>query len=199
MTQKNGIYKCPLCGNIVEMLHTGAGQLVCCGQNMDLMEENTVDAAKEKHVPVIEKPAPATRSRLARWRIPCKRLITLNGLSSLSARKSIARHWRLAPSRKRNFVLRRKRLPPEPTAICMHSGKTNNHELRFIDFRGSIENLAKHGDGMDKYKCVICGYEYDPALGDPDNGVQPGTSFDDLPDDWVCPVCGATKDDFEKM
>ena len=55
MTRKNEIYKCPLCGNIIEVLHTGAGELVCCGQPMDLMAENTVDAAKEKHVPVLEK------------------------------------------------------------------------------------------------------------------------------------------------
>lgn len=55
MTKKNEIYKCPLCGNIVEVVHTGAGELVCCGQPMELMTENTVDAAKEKHVPVIEK------------------------------------------------------------------------------------------------------------------------------------------------
>jgi superoxide reductase len=55
MTQKNQIYKCALCGNIVEVVHTGAGELVCCGQPMDLMAENTVDAAKEKHVPVVEK------------------------------------------------------------------------------------------------------------------------------------------------
>ncbi|MCL7488173.1 MAG: desulfoferrodoxin [Desulfobulbaceae bacterium] len=55
MTEKNQVYKCPLCGNIVEVLHTGAGELVCCGQPMDLMKENTVDAAKEKHVPVVEK------------------------------------------------------------------------------------------------------------------------------------------------
>lgn len=57
MTQKNGIYKCDLCGNIVEVLHTGGGDLVCCGQPMKHFEENTVDAAKEKHVPVIEKTA----------------------------------------------------------------------------------------------------------------------------------------------
>jgi len=57
MTKKNEVYKCPLCGNIVEVLHTGAGELVCCGQPMDLMKENTVDAAKEKHVPVVEKVA----------------------------------------------------------------------------------------------------------------------------------------------
>lgn len=55
MTQKNQVYKCPLCGNIVEVLHTGAGELVCCGQPMDLVVENTVDAAKEKHVPVVQK------------------------------------------------------------------------------------------------------------------------------------------------
>ncbi len=57
MTRKNQIYKCPLCGNIVELLHAGAGELVCCGQPMNLVTENTVDAALEKHVPVIEKTA----------------------------------------------------------------------------------------------------------------------------------------------
>ena len=55
MTKKLQIYKCEICGNILEMVHEGAGQLVCCGQPMNLMEENSVDAAKEKHVPVIEK------------------------------------------------------------------------------------------------------------------------------------------------
>jgi len=47
-----------------------------------------------------------------------------------------------------------------------------------------------------KYVCDLCGYEYDPAAGDPDNGVQPGTTFEDLPSDWVCPPCGAGKDSF---
>lgn len=49
---------------------------------------------------------------------------------------------------------------------------------------------------MQKYVCGVCGYEYDPAVGDPDNGVKPGTAFDKLPEDWVCPVCGADKDSF---
>ncbi len=52
---------------------------------------------------------------------------------------------------------------------------------------------------MDKYVCSVCGYVYDPANGDPDNGIEPGTSFADLPNDWVCPVCGAAKDEFEKQ
>ncbi len=55
MAERLEVYKCDLCGNIVELLHGGAGELVCCGQPMKLFTENTVDAAKEKHVPVIEK------------------------------------------------------------------------------------------------------------------------------------------------
>ncbi len=55
MTERLQIYKCEVCGNIVEVLHKGKGQLTCCNQPMKLFEENTVDAAKEKHVPVIEK------------------------------------------------------------------------------------------------------------------------------------------------
>ncbi len=51
---------------------------------------------------------------------------------------------------------------------------------------------------MDRYVCTVCGYVYDPALGDPDSGVKPGTKFEDIPDTWECPVCGAAKSDFEK-
>ncbi len=54
MASRLEVYKCSICGNIVEIMHGGAGALVCCSQNMDLMSENTVDAAVEKHVPVIE-------------------------------------------------------------------------------------------------------------------------------------------------
>ncbi|MFH1146193.1 MAG: rubredoxin [Pseudomonadota bacterium] len=52
---------------------------------------------------------------------------------------------------------------------------------------------------MDKYVCLVCGYIYDPAVGDPENGVPPGTDFTDIPDEWVCPICGASKDQFEKV
>ncbi|MEW6443047.1 MAG: rubredoxin [bacterium] len=50
---------------------------------------------------------------------------------------------------------------------------------------------------MKKYTCTVCGYIYDPATGDPENGIKPGTAFEALPDDWVCPVCGADKSLFE--
>ncbi|OQX62864.1 MAG: rubredoxin [Desulfococcus sp. 4484_241] len=52
---------------------------------------------------------------------------------------------------------------------------------------------------MEKYVCEVCGYVYDPAEGDPGNDIAPGTSFEDLPGDWECPVCGAGKDDFVKQ
>lgn len=51
---------------------------------------------------------------------------------------------------------------------------------------------------MDKYVCNVCGYVYDPAEGDPENGVSPGTSFEQVSDEWVCPVCGAPKSEFTK-
>ena len=52
---------------------------------------------------------------------------------------------------------------------------------------------------MDRWKCTICGYIYDPETGDPDTGIAPGTPFEKIPDTWGCPVCGAGKDAFEKI
>lgn len=50
---------------------------------------------------------------------------------------------------------------------------------------------------MQSYVCTVCGYTYDPEAGDPDSGIEPGTPFENIPEDWICPVCGAAKDDFE--
>jgi len=65
--------------------------------------------------------------------------------------------------------------------------KTNQH---------GAEQTSEKEELMQSYVCQVCGYVYDPAVGDPDNGVEPGTLFENLPDDWVCPVCGADKDSF---
>ena len=62
-----------------------------------------------------------------------------------------------------------------------------------------IEEKKEAATKMAKYKCTVCGYIYDPELGDPDGGIKPGTLFEKIPDDWVCPVCGASKDQFEKV
>ena len=60
------------------------------------------------------------------------------------------------------------------------------------------ENQITEVLGMKKYECP-CGYVYDPEVGDPDNGIEPGTAFEDLPDDWSCPVCGLEKDAFTEI
>ncbi len=52
---------------------------------------------------------------------------------------------------------------------------------------------------MDKYRCIPCGYIYDPDIGDPEGDIEPGVSFDDLPDDWLCPVCSVDKEYFEPV
>ena len=51
---------------------------------------------------------------------------------------------------------------------------------------------------MKKYRCTVCAWEYDPAVGDPDNGIAAGTAFEDLPEDWVCALCGVGKEEFEE-
>lgn len=61
------------------------------------------------------------------------------------------------------------------------------------------DTIQQGGAVMQKYRCVVCNYVYDPAQGDPDNGVAAGTQFESLPDTWVCPVCGADKSQFEKV
>jgi flavin reductase (DIM6/NTAB) family NADH-FMN oxidoreductase RutF/rubredoxin len=77
-------------------------------------------------------------------------------------------------------------------------GKTPRTAATYIK-KKSEEKPARGDQEMKKYKCLMCGYIYDPAVGDPDNGVAVGTAFEDLPDDWVCPECGASKDDFEPI
>ncbi|MEO0281176.1 MAG: rubredoxin [candidate division WOR-3 bacterium] len=75
-------------------------------------------------------------------------------------------------------------------------GKTQKNAPTYIEEKK--ENPEKKEEKMQKYKCEVCGYVYDPAAGDPDNGIKPGTPFEQLPDDWVCPVCGASKSEFIK-
>jgi rubredoxin len=67
-----------------------------------------------------------------------------------------------------------------------------------IAFVGDVFTLAENEGGkMQKYECSVCGYIYDPEIGDPDSDIPPGTAFEDLPDDWLCPDCGAEKDMFD--
>lgn len=69
-----------------------------------------------------------------------------------------------------------------------------NAQYKDTDFE--VSNIITEVNKMKKYVCDVCGYEYDPTVGDPDNGIAPGTAFEDLPEDWVCPLCGVGKDSF---
>ena len=59
--------------------------------------------------------------------------------------------------------------------------------------------MSENFFSMKKYQCSVCGYVYDPELGDPDGGIVPGTIFEDIPDDWQCPVCGVMKSEFREV
>ena len=75
-------------------------------------------------------------------------------------------------------------------------GRTPKTAATYIKIK---PNTKERIEKMKKYKCLMCGYIYDPAVGDPENDVEAGTAFEDLPDDWVCPECGAGKDEFEPV
>ena len=67
-------------------------------------------------------------------------------------------------------------------------------------YKNKIINIKKKkGNIMKKYVCDVCGWIYDPEVGDPDGGIAPGTAIEDIPDDWVCPLCGVGKDDFSPV
>lgn len=77
-------------------------------------------------------------------------------------------------------------------------GKTPRTAATYINAK-PLGKTKERTKAMKKYKCTICDYIYDPAAGDSENGIKAGTAFEELPDDWVCPKCGASKDDFEPV
>jgi rubredoxin len=77
-------------------------------------------------------------------------------------------------------------------------GRTPQTAATYIKTKDKQKILREVGK-MIRYKCLVCGYIYDPQDGDPENGIEPYTDFEDLPDDWVCPECGAGKDEFESI
>ncbi len=78
-------------------------------------------------------------------------------------------------------------------------GKSPKTAPTYSKTNKQIKKIKQKEKKMSKYECTVCGYVYDPVEGDEENGIKPGTSFEDLPDDWVCPECGVGKEDFEKV
>jgi flavin reductase (DIM6/NTAB) family NADH-FMN oxidoreductase RutF/rubredoxin len=91
----------------------------------------------------------------------------------------------------------------EPLTYALYhevkKGKTPKNAPTYVQEKKRETNTKKSKEKttMKSYRCTVCGYIYNPEKGDPDNGVDPGTAFEDIPDEWVCPVCGAPKDQFE--
>ena len=82
----------------------------------------------------------------------------------------------------------------------VRKGKTPEKAATYVREKaspGAPEPKEEKMGSVKRYKCTVCGYIYDPEKGDPDNGISPGTAFEALPADWVCPVCGVGKDQFE--
>jgi rubredoxin len=89
-------------------------------------------------------------------------------------------------------------IPSFPTVTCQNSqleGDASRDKPRLL-LHG--DEVGEGGHGMDRYICPVCGFVYDETLGIPEEGIAPGTKWEDLPEDWICPICGAAKDEFEK-
>jgi len=95
MTKKGQVYKCDTCGNIVELLHPGEGELVCCGAPMRLMVENTVEASKEKHIPVIEKIAGGFRVKVGSVAHPMEEKHYIEWIEAITPDGGISRQYLL--------------------------------------------------------------------------------------------------------
>lgn len=197
MAKRYEVYKCEPCGNIVWVLHGGQGALVCCGEEMKLMEPQTAEMKLEKHVPVLEKIDGGYRVVVGSELHP---MLDAHYIEWIALCTETQTHFQfLEPGQ-------------EPAAEFFMEGEPlylyeycNLHGLWLNDLKASEqaedeapaeEEVAGDYDKT-KYLCTACQWIYDPALGDPDGGIAPGTSFSDLPEDWVCPLCGVGKDMFE--
>ena len=103
---KNEVYKCAICGNIVEILHVGAGELVCCGQPMDLKTENTQEAATEKHIPIIEKTATGIKVKVGEVPHPMEEVHYIEWIEVLFDGKSYKKFLSPGESPEAEFCLK---------------------------------------------------------------------------------------------
>lgn len=200
MARRYEVYKCEACGNVVWVMHGGEGTLVCCGEDMKLMKAQTAEMAMEKHVPVLEKIEGGYRVYVGSTEHPMTEAHYIEWISLCTANQVYIQY--LKPFEKPEAIFH---VTDEPLFLYEYC---NLHGLWQNDLKGSgkakevapeevkTEEPVVATAGM-KYICTACQYIYDPEIGDPDGGVEPGTAFADVPEDWVCPVCGVGKDMFE--
>ncbi len=123
MAEKLEIYKCEMCGNIVEVLHGGGGELVCCGAPMKLFTENTVDAAKEKHVPVIEKTADGYKVTVGGVAHPMEEKHYIEWIELIADGKAYRQFLKPGDAPRQHSASRLHPFPPGNTAISMVCGR----------------------------------------------------------------------------
>lgn len=206
MARRYEVYKCEVCGNIVWMLHGGDGDLVCCGEEMKLMPPRTAEMALEKHVPILEKIEGGYRVTVGSTLHPMTEEHYIEWISLCTENQV---HFQfLKPNQEPHVDFL---IEGEPVFLYEYC---NLHGLWQNDLKGAdggkndvepkaeaqaeapVETEAGDYDKT-KYLCTACQYIYDPEVGDVDGGIDPGTPFSELPEDWVCPVCGVGKDMFE--
>jgi len=177
-TERRQVYQCGVCGNRVEVVHAAGGTLVCCNQPMNLLTENTTDAAQEKHVPVIAKIDGGIKVQVGSVAHPMDDDHYIEWIEAIVDDQVFRQFLSPGDAPEATF-------PVEGNQITARA---------FCNLHGLWKPSEK--GGMEKFICAACGYLYDPEKGDPESRIQPGTAFPDLPDDWGCPGCGVGKDFF---
>jgi superoxide reductase len=124
MAKKMGIYKCELCGNIVEVLHEGDGDLVCCGQEMKLFTANTTDGAKEKHVPVVEKTADGYKVKIGSVAHPMEEKHYIEWIELIAGSKVYRRNLKPGDAPEATFTIKADQV--EVRAYCNIHGLWSN-------------------------------------------------------------------------
>ncbi len=129
MAERLEVYKCEACGNIVEVIHGGGGELVCCGDPMELLVENTVDAAKEKHIPVIEKVEGGVKVKVGDVPHPMEEKHYIEWIEIIADDKADRQFLNPAKHPKRFSKRTRRMSPPVNIVICMVSGKDSRYVI----------------------------------------------------------------------
>ena len=194
MAKPYEVYKCEECGNIVLVLHGGAGELVCCGEAMKKMEPKHAEMATEKHVPVVEKIDGGYRVYVGSTEHPMTEEHHIEWIALCTGEQQHIQF--LKPGQKPEAIFKVEGEAAGAWEYCNLHGLWENENPQ----NGKAEKKEepkKDAKGSGKYLCTACQYIYDPEIGDPDGGVKPGTAFADIPEDWVCPICGVGKDMFE--
>lgn len=125
MTALKQIYKCNICGNIVEVLHAGAGELVCCGQPMQLLVEKNQDIGQEKHVPVIEKTVTGVKVKVGSIPHPMEEKHYIEWIEIIADGRIYRKFLKPGNNLKRNLRFRRRKLKLESIVMCMGCGRDN--------------------------------------------------------------------------